>query len=151
MYKNKYTFLLAWLMLFAINAQAQSVSGSDELLTLFTTPQERALIDRNRYRKTPQKVSAETRPVEPEEQQVVLQTVTINPLLNGVSFSQSGQHVAWLDGQAYENGAKLADGSKVVIRAGQSLQVQIKTPDGRFHPLTTGEQSEIKYQKPIGG
>jgi hypothetical protein len=135
----------------AASAQAQT-SARPEILTLFTTPQERDLIDRNRYRVTSPKADTSVKAAAPVEQKkILMQDVVLNIKLNGVSLDQSGQGIAWLNGNAYENGAKLEDGSKVYISGTLNAKVQIKTPDGKYHSLVTGEEREIKYSKAIEG
>ena len=71
--------------------------------------------------------------------------------LTGFTITQSGQNVAWLNGKPYENGSELADGSKVYITSKVKSQVQIKTPDGKYHTVTTGEAAELSYFMPGEG
>ena len=120
--------------------------------TLFTTPQERALIDNNRYRVAPKKTTGKVETVAPKAaKKIVMETVTLSIKLNGVTFSESGQSIAWLNGTSYENGARMEDGVQVFISKQKNNQVQIKTPDGKYHRLVTGESNEIQYQKPAEG
>ena len=149
MLKNNITLFA--LIIAAASAQAQT-SARPEILTLFTTPQERDLIDRNRYRITPQKVDTTVEAAAPiEQKKVLMQDVVLSIKLNGVSLDKSGQGIAWLNGKAYENGGKLEDGSQVFISGTLNARVQLKTPDGKYHRLVTGESSEIKYSKAIEG
>ena len=156
MCKNKSTQSILFSLIVATSAaaSAQSQSGDrPEILTLFTTPQERALIDNNRYRISSKKVEATVKQAEPQQPQkkVIMEDVILTLKLNGVSLNKSGQSIAWLNGQAYENGGKLEDGSTIYIKGVLNAQVKIKTPDGKFHSLVTGESSEIKYQKAVEG
>ncbi|MCP4076561.1 MAG: hypothetical protein GY744_10280 [Gammaproteobacteria bacterium] len=155
---NKLTItLLCSNILIAGSLPAQT--NDIEFLTLFTTPQERELINKNRYKKQQAKeevVVAKTeepqKVAEPEEEQKVeLQEVKLSVSLAGVTISQSGQNIAWLNGKAFENGSKLDDGSTVYISTKIKNLVQIKTPDGKHHSITTGEKSDISYFKRIEG
>ncbi|MBT4451347.1 MAG: hypothetical protein HOM14_08575 [Gammaproteobacteria bacterium] len=124
-----------------------------EILTLFTTPQERDLINKNRYKK--QAIKAQvvaTENEEPEEEKKIeQQEILLSVRLAGVTISQSGQNIAWLNGKAFENGSKLDDGSRVFISSKVKTLVQIKTPDGKYHSVTTGETIDISYFKRIEG
>jgi len=137
----------------AIFSQPLQAAGDYGIQTLFTTPQERALIDNNRYRvmakKAPTTVTPSTQPK--VQKKVQMETLIINVKLNGITLSENGQYVAWLNGKAYENGGKLDDGSQVFIKNQPQGQVQIKTPDGKYHRLVTGENSELQYQKAVEG
>jgi len=152
MLKNNSTLLALILAITAaVSAQAQT-SARPEILTLFTTPQERGLIDRNRYRVTSPKADTTVEAAAPKQQKkILMQDIVLNVKLNGVSLDKSGQGIAWLNGKAYENGGKLEDGSKIYISGTLNAKVQIKTPDGKYHSLVTGEQREIKYRKAIQG
>ncbi len=120
--------------------------------TLFTTPQERALIDHNRYRVAVKKTAARVETVAPKApKKIEMETVTLTIKLNGVTFGESGQSIAWLNGASYENGDKLEDGTRVFISKQATNQVQVKTPDGKYHRLVAGESNEIQYQKAIEG
>lgn len=129
--------------------QAQQVDP--EMLTLFTTQQERQLINSNRYKK--QRVTNRVVVVEKpeEEKQVVRQKETISIKLAGVTVSQSGQNVAWINGKAYENGGKLDNGLKVYISNKIKSLVQIKTPDGKYHSVVAGETVDVIYYRRIEG
>ena len=143
--------LLLLLMSVAGNGYAQNTEA--ELMTLFTTAQERELIDNNRY-KTQQVetsvVAVEQTPDEGEEE-IKEQEFTLTVRLTGVTISQSGQNVAWVNGDAYENGTKLDDGSTVYISTKLSSLVQIKPPDGKYHPVVAGETVDISYYRIIEG
>jgi len=141
------------LILAASSASVQSQSSNAEIMTLFSTPQERTLIDNNRFRIAPQKQAPSTvEAAAPKTQKkVLMQDVMLTIKLDGVTLTQSGDSIAWLNGKAYENAGKLEDGSRIYIKGRLNAQVQIKTPDGKYHSLVTGESSEIKYQKVVEG
>ena len=126
------------------------VSAQEVLSTLFTTQQEREIIDANRY-KNDQKETLEPQvqtasSLENTEQKEEEQ---LSFLLSGFTLTQSGQNVAWINGKPYENGSKLDDGSTLIIRKKKDLNVQIKTPDGKYHTLTTGKTEDIGYFRPL--
>jgi len=153
MYSHK---LLSAVLLVSLSG-AQSLSfaqdSESEIFTLFTTQQERQIIDRNRYKTDEKKVAraAEIDKPQATEKALPAQASTLNIMLSGVTISQSGENIAWLNGKDYENGGKLEDGSKVYISQKSKTLVQIKTPDGKYHALTTGETIDISYFKPVEG
>ena len=146
-----YITLFCFLILIAGSLHAQT--SETEILTLFTTPQERDLINKNRYKKQAVKaqvVAAENEEPE-EEKKIEQQEILLSVSLAGVTISQSGQNIAWLNGKAFENGSKLDDGSIVFISSKARTLVQIKTPDGKYHSIATGETIELSYFKRIEG
>ena len=142
-------------LLLLIPGASYSQTSEIEMMTLFTTAQERELINKNRYKK--QTVKAVVEVVAPkdeehqEEEKTEQQEVKLSVSLAGVTLSQSGQNIAWLNGKALENGSKLDDGSIVYISKKIKNLVQIKTPDGKYHSITTGETIELSYFKRIEG
>jgi hypothetical protein len=130
----------------------QAQQNSKQILTLFTTQQEREIIDRNRYRNEPER-EAEKVAQEPREELKVIprQTASLKLMLSGVTITQSGENIAWLNGKAYESGATLTDGTKVIISRKSKNLVQVVTPDGQYHALTTGETKELSYLVPEKG
>ena len=124
---------------------------SGELSTLFTTIQERQLIDANRYKVNQQvemtaqiQASSET-----ETTSDVIEEVMVDMTVSGFTLTQNGQNVAWINGKPYQNGSTLEDGSKLIVSDKARGLVQIKTPDGKYHSLTTGKSVVISYQKPL--
>jgi len=136
-----YITLFCFQILIAGSLHAQI--NETEILTLFTTPQERDLIKA-------QVVATENEEPE-EEKKIEQQEILLSVRLAGVTISQSGQNIAWLNGKAFENGSKLDDGSRVFISSKVKTLVQIKTPDGKYHSVTTGETIDISYFKRIEG
>ncbi|MGD8421658.1 MAG: hypothetical protein PVJ78_14515, partial [Gammaproteobacteria bacterium] len=107
-----------------------------ELATLFTTPQERELIDRNRYRNSlteqPEQQSGEsdkvaTLDVEP----TAYKSQTIQYAVSGITVSSEGPDTVWINSVAYEDGARLDDGSRIKIFDGGEVRVRITAPDGK--------------------
>ncbi len=151
MYNHKihYVFFISLMAVSNLYAQASEY----EIYTLFTTQQERELINKNRYKK--QKVKApvvvDEKPQQQEKEEVELEKITLTIKLAGVTLSQSGQNIAWINGKAFENGHQLDDGSKVYINVKVKNLVQLKTPDGKYHSIVTGETAEISYFKRIEG
>ena len=149
--------LLSKVLLIFMLSMTGSVSAQtkdSEILTLFTTQQERELIDRNRYKKKQVKNTVVVAEKPQQEEYIAveqMEEVTLTVRLTGVAISQSGENVAWLNGKAFENGGKLDDGSKVYINAKKMTQIQIKTPDGKYHSVVAGETFDITYFKRIGG
>lgn len=149
---NKISSLAIFVMLYGIfsatclNAQG---TGSSEILTLFTTQQERLLIDNNRYREVSSRPISSPVIVEQSDQmddgKTIYNEVTINLLVTGITLSDSGQNIAWVNGQAMEDGSELEDGSKVLIKSKSSTFIQIATPDGKYHRVQAGEEADIKY------
>jgi hypothetical protein len=124
--------------------------AASELQTLFTTPQERQLINSNRYR------SDEVKP------QVVVDTVDESPVqmlaqeeksadyrISGISLATDGAHTAWINGVAYEDGARLEDGSRIRIYAGNDIRVRITAPDGKHYFATSGETLTVTYMAAV--
>ena len=127
-----------------------SLAASD-LSTLFTTPQERQLINANRYK------TEEPRPTpEPEEidespvQQLLQEQVDAEYRISGISVSADGAHTAWINGQSYLDGEQLEDGSRVKVIAGAEIRLRITTPDGKHHYATSGETLSVSYMAAVG-
>ena len=141
---------LSPVLLLSMASSGYAQNNDAELMTLFTTAQERELIDNNRYKK--QQVETKVIEVTNEpEVEIEKQEVKIEVKLAGVTLSQSGQNIAWVNGRAYENGAKLEDGSIVYISSKLNSLVQIKTPDGKYHSVVAGEKVDISYYKSVKG
>ena len=119
------------------------------LSTLFTTSEERKLIDANRYRGAQQVDVVTQSSPKVESVEEMIEETTVSMILAGFTLTQSGQNVAWVNGKPYENGSKLDDGSILIISRKKSLNVQIKTPDGKYHNLTAGKAVDVSYLKPL--
>lgn len=125
---------------------------SSELSTLFTTPEERQLINSNRYKTeaTPQiqQPVVEDEVVQPV-QLIIREEVTQQYLISGITLSRDGPHTVWINSQAYEDGDRLDNNSKIKVLVGDSIKVRITTPDGKQHYATSGETLEVTYLAPV--
>ena len=141
------TALIAGCLLAAI----LPVVGAAELATLFTTPQERQVINANRYKKV------EIEPVrEPEEehehdpvQALVSESVTREYLISGITLSREGPHTVWINSVSYQDGEELDDRSRIKVMDGDEVRVRITAPDGKQYYATSGQRLEINYLAPI--
>lgn len=126
------------------------ILAAGELSTLFTTPQERQLINANRYKNDevkPQPV--QTAPDESPVQFRVQEEVSVEYRISGISLSADGAHTTWINSLAYEDGARLDDGSRVMIMSGDDVRVRITTPDGKQHFAASGETLSVSYMAAV--
>ena len=126
------------------------ILAAGELPTLFTTPQERQLINSNRYKSDevkPQPVQAA--PDESPVQFMVQEEVSVEYRISGISLSADGAHTAWINSVAYEDGAQLDDGSRVMIMSGDDVRVRITAPDGKHYFATSGETISVTYMAAV--
>ena len=136
---------LGLLLLFAGPAQAA------ELLTLFTTPQERQIINSNRY-KSDDGVSmqaVETEAASQPVQLLVREQVTREYKVSGIAVSSEGPHTVWINSLAYEDGEQLEDKSRIKVLVGDDIRVRITAPDGKNYYAGIGEMLEITYLAPV--
>ena len=123
---------------------AQEIRAA-ELSTLFTTPQERQIINTNRYKtdkvtRTPEKASG------PEQiRALVKEEVKKTFLISGITISNEGHHSVWINGQVYQDGERIEGKSKVRVMTGKKIRVRITAPDGKHYFGTSGETVEVKY------
>ena len=125
--------------------------AAGDLTTLFTTPQERQLINANRYKREEVK---QPRPVqdEPEQSpgQILLQEeVTVEYRISGISLSGDGAHMVWINANVYEDGEQLDDRSRIKVIAGDGVKVRITAPDGKHYFGTSGETLAVTYMATI--
>ncbi len=129
-----------------------SHAAAAELSTLFTTPQERELIDSNRYGSgdsKPKVVVEDT--IEVPVQQIYREEVTRQYKVSGITISRDGPHTVWINSTAYEDGAELEDRSKIKVMIGDEIRVRITAPDGQNYYATSGETLEVSYLAAVGG
>ena len=124
---------------------------SAELSTLFTTPGERQVINSNRYKT---EVTTQVQPIVEDEavqpvQLIIQEEVTEQYRISGITLSQDGPHTVWINSQAYEDGARLENKSKIKVLVGDEIKVRITTPDGKQHYATSGETLEVTYLAPV--
>jgi hypothetical protein len=127
-----------------------SILAAGDLSTLFTTPQERQLINANRYNSDevkPQPV--QDAPDQSPVQFMVQGEVSVEYRISGISLSADGAHTAWINSLAYEDGARLDDGSRVRIMAGDDVRVRITAPDGKHYFGTSGETFSVSYMATV--
>ena len=135
--------LLAALLCAGLVLPAQAAS----LSTLFTTPQERQIINSNRYKDDKPKAVA----LEPEvrielpRQDLAQEEVVREYRISGITLSQDGPHSVWINSVVYEDGGTLEDGSRVKVLVGDEIRVRITAPDGRQYYATSGQALEISY------
>ncbi len=149
--QNNRPYLLAGLLAFALPGSVTLAQA--ELATLFTTPQEREIINANRY-KSDEPKPAPTVEVEIEEsnlpmQQLVKEEVTREYSINGITVSAEGPHTVWINSKIYEDGDRLDDKSRVKVLVGNEIKVRITAPDGRHYFATSGEKLQITYLAPV--
>lgn len=141
--------LLLLVSLSQAQAQAQLPTEGLELKTLFTTPEERRLIDRNRYQQEPRVAKAEPRPAEPApEPKPVVPMVTVEKafVVSGISINPDGSDVAWINGVLYEDGARLEDGIRLRISARDGT-IRLIVPGGRSYTARAGERVSVTLRQ----
>ena len=117
------------------------------LATLFTTPEEREIINSNRYRSN----DGKAKPVAVEDivtapVPVMNQTkITREYKISGITISSDGPHTVWINSAAYEDGEELEDKSRIKVMVGDEIRVRITAPDGKKYYATSGETLEVTY------
>jgi len=117
-----------------------------EVKTLFTTTQERQIINANRYKadeisRPPVFEDAETEFIAPLAQE----EFKISFVITGITVSKSGPHFVWINNQLYEDGERLEDDSQIRVLHNGSIRVRITAPDGKRYYGTSGETVEVTY------
>ncbi len=122
-----------------------------ELETLFTTPQERRLIDRNRYKQVvvPEQPVNNASDTVAANDEYTLEQETREYRISGITVSHEGTPMVWINSVAYEDGAKLDDDSRIKVLDGDQLRVRITAPDGKQYLATSGETVEINVLVPV--
>ena len=129
-----------------ILAGYQAAPRAAEFATLFTTPQERQIINSNRYKDDrPKQVEAEEVRIELPTQQLVKEEVFQEYRVSGISVAQAGTHSVWINSAVYEDGGQLEDSSTVKVLVGDEVRVRITAPDGKHYYATSGQTVEISY------
>ena len=127
------------------------ITLASDLSTLFTTPQERELINSNRYNNDevkPQQVVVDE-VVEAPFQLQLKEEVSREYIISGITVSSEGLHTVWINSQAYEDGEALEDNSRIKVVVGDEVGVRITAPDGKHYFATSGETLEVTYLAPI--
>ncbi len=126
------------------------ISNATDLSTLFTTPQERLIINANRY-KSDEVIQAPVKSKEPEKiRELVKEEVSVSFTINGITISNEGQHSMWINNQIYLDGEKIDGKSRVKVITGNDIKVRITAPDGKHYFATSGETIEISYLQASG-
>jgi hypothetical protein len=140
------------LILFLVFGGSVTNAFGSELSTLFTTPQERKLINTNRYTSDevrPRVQSNQEEPVTESIQRLVQEEVSETITISGITLSDSGPNMVWINSQAYEDGDKVNDKMQVKVMSGNQVKVRITAPDGKHYFATSGETVEIIYQAAV--
>lgn len=142
--KPRVLCLIAGLLIVPLSAP---LLAADELMTLFTTPQERQLINANRYKsdevKKPQAVVNE--PDASPVQQLIREEVSVDYRIAGISLSNDGTPTVWINGHAYLDGEQLEDKSRIKVVGGDEPRVRITAPDGKQYFAASGETLTVTY------
>ena len=144
----KLKLILAFSLLLLTSGQVMSAG----LSTLFTTPEERQIINSNRYKSDddspPPIVVEETSetPVQPMFQEQVTRQYKIS----GITISRDGSYTVWINSTAYADGEELEDKSKIKVMVGDEIRVRITAPDGKNYYATSGETLEVNYLASVG-
>ena len=141
--QNKYR-LISLLLVFG----AAVTTSKAEISTLFTTVQERQLINTNRYQSDkakPQQAKKDHHPAKQNIQQLVREQVRETLTISGITVSNSGPNVVWINNQVYEDGDKLGNQSRINILTTNPVKVRITAPDGKQYFAASGETIEMVY------
>jgi hypothetical protein len=136
------------LILFLVFGGSVTNAFGSELSTLFTTPQERQLINTNRYTSDevrPRVQSNQEEPTITNIQQLVQEEVRETITISGITLSNSGPNMVWINSQAYEDGASMDNKMRIKVMPGSKVKVRITAPDGKHFFATSGETIEIVY------
>ena len=131
-----------------------AVLAAGELSTLFTTPQERQVINANRYKSDEVKPQQTVQNDDDEDddspiQRLAQSEVSVEYQISGISLAGDGANTVWINAIAYEDGALLDDGSRVKVLAGDDVRVRITVPDGKHYFATSGETLSVSYMAAV--
>jgi hypothetical protein len=140
------------LILFLFFGGSVTNAFGSELSTLFTTPQERKLINTNRYTSDevrPRVQSNQEEPATESIQQLVQEEVRETITISGITLSDSGPNMVWINSLAYEDGASMDNKMRIKVMPGSKVKVRITAPDGKHFFATSGETIEVVYQAAV--
>jgi len=147
--RSKRTTKLLLLAMMLTGTLGIAKSAKADIQTLFTTPQERQIINANRY-KTDEIVKPRVEPAQTEFVAPVAQEeINKSFVISGITISNSGPHSVWINSQIYEDGERLEDNSRIKVLTGKNIRVKITTPDGKTYYGTSGETVEVTYMGTI--
>ena len=142
--RNLWVYLL-------VCASTVATAMDSNIKTLFTTPQERQLINNNRYQSDeaePQQLDQDE-PHAEEIKQKAKEVFRKSIIVSGITLSNSGPNIVWINGQTYEEGEKIDDKMRIKVMTGNEIKVRITAPDGKHYFATSGETIEIAYQAAV--
>ena len=142
--RNLWVYLL-------VCASTVATAMDSNIKTLFTTPQERQLINNNRYQSDeaePQQLDQDE-PHAEEIKQKAKEIFQKSIIVSGITLSNSGPNIVWINGQTYEEGEKIDDKMRIKVMTGNEIKVRITAPDGKHYFATSGETIEIAYQAAV--
>lgn len=140
--------MMALPVLLLTSGQAMSAG----LSTLFTTPEERQIINSNRYKSdddSPPPVVVEETSETPVQSRFQEQ-VTRQYKISGITVSRDGTYTVWINSTAYTDGEELEDKSRIKVMIGDEIRVRITAPDGKNYYATSGETLEVNYLATVG-
>ena len=124
--------------------------AAGELSTLFTTPQERQLINANRYKTDEVKPKLVIDDEGESPVQILFQEeVTVDYKISGISLPADGVYTVWINAQVYLDGEQLEDRSRIKVIADDDIRVRITTPDGKHYYATSGETLSVSYMATV--
>lgn len=138
--------ILPGVLLVLLTTLLSTTAAKADVKTLFTTSQERQIINSNRYKtdeitKRPVFEDTETEFIAP----VIREVFKISFVISGITVSKSGPHFVWINNQRYEDGEHLEDDSQVRVLHDDVIRVRITAPDGKRYYGTSGETVEVTY------
>ena len=137
------SWLIAGLLL--VVQSLLSTSMAAELATLFSTPQERALIDANRYKSEKVNPKPEKAATPEPIQQLVKKEVIKIFRVTGIAIANEGPHSVWINDEMYLDGEQLEGNSRIKVIVGKDIKLRITAPGGKQYFATSGESLEVKY------
>ena len=143
-YSSGLTLLLTWLVIGGLDT-----ASAAEILTLFTTPAERQIINSNRYNRDEIEVKAVDTAIQAPVQKKPMEEVIHSYRVNGITISKGGSHSVWINDSVYVDGDELSDSSKIKILHDGDIKVRITAPDGKQYFAKSGETVEAAYLVPV--
>jgi len=139
------------LLLLVTTSLVATVSKA-ELATLFTTAQERQIININRYKTAEVKLPNRTNSPEPTVDKILqLEPVLVHEsiYISGITLSNSGPNMVWINNQVYEDGHSMDNKMQIKILSEENIRVRITAPDKKYYFATSGETIDIYYRMSV--
>jgi len=138
--------ILLFTLLVLVASYGIAGAAKAEVKTLFTTTQERQIINANRYKNDETVIplifeDSETEFIAP----LVREEFKISFVISGITVSDNGPHFVWINNQLYEDGGHLEDDSQIRVLHDGNIRVRITAPDGKRYFGTSGETVEVTY------